>query len=181
MRRVPCIHSSTSALLVSPLMYRISAPGQWASICQSPSAMRLGLKIMRIRGDFPMRPNMCCSAKPASLNRVCLIQSDPLPVSEVAPPLRNRRATIEKPKKRNHRVTAMKWARNRAQPCPQPRPRNRATIPYTHGKRLRPSRARLPLRASGRGSGCAALTLRSAGPLTLCPIATAQPRQTAQA
>jgi hypothetical protein len=29
-------------------MYRISAPGQWASICQSPSAMRL---LENIRGE----------------------------------------------------------------------------------------------------------------------------------
>src|SRR5271155_4078790 len=39
--RSPASHSSVSALLVRPLMYRISAPGQWASICQSSSAMRL--------------------------------------------------------------------------------------------------------------------------------------------
>ncbi len=35
-------------------MYRISAPGQWASICQSPSAIRLLEKMTR--GDFFIQP-----------------------------------------------------------------------------------------------------------------------------
>src|SRR6185369_11383803 len=47
MRRVPVSHSSTSALLLSPLMYLGSAPGYSATICQSSSAMRCILKVTR--------------------------------------------------------------------------------------------------------------------------------------
>lgn len=44
-------------------MYRISAPGQWASICQSPSAMRLAEKITR--GDL-LIPPICAPDCPFS-------------------------------------------------------------------------------------------------------------------
>ncbi|MFZ0765354.1 hypothetical protein [Bradyrhizobium sp.] len=54
--RVPFIHSSTSALFARPLMYRISAPGQCASICQSRSAIRFGIKMTR--GDLLTLPSV---------------------------------------------------------------------------------------------------------------------------
>jgi hypothetical protein len=44
--------------------------------------MRFGLKITRIRGDLLILTNMARSAKAASLSRVCLIQSEPLPKSK---------------------------------------------------------------------------------------------------
>src|SRR4029077_14957665 len=47
MRRVPCSHSSTSALLLSPLIYLGSTPGYSARICQSSSAIRCILKVTR--------------------------------------------------------------------------------------------------------------------------------------
>src|SRR5262249_40548519 len=47
----------------------------------------------------------------------------------------------------------------------QPRQRNRATIPYTHGKRLRPLARARSHRSERAARGSAALTLRSAGPL----------------
>ena len=81
-------------------------------------------------------------------------------VVTVAHPPGNRRATIQKPKKRNRRATTIKRARNRAQPSAQPCKRNRATIPYTHRKRLR-SLARAAHRSERavRGSAFAALRL----------------------
>jgi hypothetical protein len=45
--------------------------------------MRFGLKMIRIRGDFPIPPYMTCPAQAASLNRGRLIQTDPLPKSHV--------------------------------------------------------------------------------------------------
>src|SRR5688572_80093 len=45
MRRSPLSQSSTSALLVRPLMMRSSVPGYSAMICQSFSAMRCILKV----------------------------------------------------------------------------------------------------------------------------------------
>jgi hypothetical protein len=44
-------------------MYRISAPGQWASICQSPSATRLLEKMTR--GDLLILP-ICAVSRPFS-------------------------------------------------------------------------------------------------------------------
>jgi hypothetical protein len=61
-------------------MYRISAPGQWASICQSPSAIRLLEKMTR--GDLLILPicarNRCVSTPPG-----CHNQTDPLPAREL--------------------------------------------------------------------------------------------------
>jgi hypothetical protein len=44
-------------------------------------------------------------------------------------PLRNRRATMQKPEKRNRRATIEKYGRNHAQPSPQPWPATTATNP----------------------------------------------------
>src|ERR1700686_3522041 len=71
MRRVPCSHSSTSALLLSPLIYRGSAPGYSARICQSSSVIRCILKVAR---GLPIPPNMRRPAQVASSNRGSLIQ-----------------------------------------------------------------------------------------------------------
>ena len=46
-------------------MYRISAPVQWASICQSPSAIRFGLKMILIRGALTTMGNMRPPARTA--------------------------------------------------------------------------------------------------------------------
>src|SRR5580700_9666170 len=63
MRRVPCSHSSTSALLLSPLIYLGSAPGYSARICQSSSVIRCILKVTR---GLPIPPNMPPPAQAAS-------------------------------------------------------------------------------------------------------------------
>jgi hypothetical protein len=73
MRRVPASHSSTSALVLSPLMYLVSVPGHSATICQSPSVIRSILKVTR--GDLPMPLNMRPSGWVAS-PAICLIQTD---------------------------------------------------------------------------------------------------------
>src|ERR1700720_4610792 len=70
MRRVPCSHSSTSALLLRPLIYRASAPGYSARICQSSSAIRCILKVTR---GLPMPPNMRRPAQAASPKSQALI------------------------------------------------------------------------------------------------------------
>jgi hypothetical protein len=57
-------------------MYRISAPGQWASICQSPSAMRLLEKMTR--ADLLILP-ICAVSRPISRLDSCHNQTDPLP------------------------------------------------------------------------------------------------------
>jgi len=63
MRRVPCIHSSTSALLLSPLIYLGSAPGYSARICQSSSVIRCILKVTR---GLPIPTTMRRPAQAAS-------------------------------------------------------------------------------------------------------------------
>src|SRR5580704_11209448 len=72
MRRVPCSHSSTSALLLSPLIYRGSAPGYSARICQSSSAIRCILKVTR---GLAIPSTMRRPALAASPNRAGLIQT----------------------------------------------------------------------------------------------------------
>src|SRR5580704_295423 len=70
MRRVPCSHSSTSALLLSPLIYRGSAPGYSARICQSSSAIRCILKVTR---GLAIPANMRRPAQVASSKSQALI------------------------------------------------------------------------------------------------------------
>src|ERR1700722_4677417 len=70
MRRVPCSHSSTSALLLSPLIYRGSAPGYSARICQSSSAIRCILKVTR---GFAIASTMRRPAQAASPKSQALI------------------------------------------------------------------------------------------------------------
>ena len=57
-------------------MYRISAPGQWASICQSPSAMRLVEKMTR--EDLLMLP-ICARSSLFSTPKPRYNQTDPVP------------------------------------------------------------------------------------------------------
>src|SRR5580704_2892745 len=71
MRRVPCSHSSTSALLLRPLIYLASAPGYSARICQSSSAIRCILKVTR---GLPIPSNMRSPAQAASPNRAPLFE-----------------------------------------------------------------------------------------------------------
>jgi len=72
--RSPLSQSSASAFVANPLMYRISAPGQRASICQSPSAMRLMEKVTR--GDFLILP-ICDVYRPIPRLKICHNQTTP--------------------------------------------------------------------------------------------------------
>src|SRR5450756_2013741 len=60
MRRSPFIQSSTSALLFKPVISRGGVPGYSATIVQSSSALRTGLKVTFA---FAMRPYAAYPAK----------------------------------------------------------------------------------------------------------------------